>query len=112
MAKAMGCFTSGSPAKRIPLKPGGQLISRAACSGGRPENFTSSAAAGRSFLSAAKAMEEAARRKRIGVFMNASIFGERMRGGEPEIWPAGGLNRRKTKGRKFLRGVGLASAQL
>jgi len=40
IAKAIGCFTSGSPAKRVALKPGGTVISLAACSGDRPANLT------------------------------------------------------------------------
>src|SRR5688572_26846587 len=39
MAKAIGCFTSGSPAKSVALKPGGRIISRAASSPESPENL-------------------------------------------------------------------------
>src|SRR5262245_56308144 len=39
MAKAIGCFTSGSPAKRVALNPGGTLISLAAASGESPANL-------------------------------------------------------------------------
>src|SRR5258708_38004928 len=39
MAKAMGCFTSGSPAKSVALKPGGRVISLTASSGERPANL-------------------------------------------------------------------------
>ena len=38
----MGCFTSGSPANSVALKPGGSVIAFTASSGERPANFTSS----------------------------------------------------------------------
>ena len=42
MAKAIGCFTSGSAAKTFALKPGGSVISFTAWSGESPAFFTTS----------------------------------------------------------------------
>src|SRR5579859_4125930 len=39
MAKAIGCFTSASPAKSVALKPGGRVIALTASSGERPANL-------------------------------------------------------------------------
>src|SRR5438034_6214553 len=46
MQNAMGCTTSGSPANNVALNPAGSVISFAACSAERPENFTSSSRGG------------------------------------------------------------------
>src|SRR5437667_8373350 len=46
MQNAIGCTTSGSPANKVALNPGGSVISFAACSAERPENFTSSSGGG------------------------------------------------------------------